>query len=180
MSNKTIVEVSSSKRQAVFDFLKLPEEEREPLKEFLKRLGMSMPVYNNYKYQHRKATGAQGVQDYDSDRFLKSRTREADQSLMRACRKGNPTALKIFYELNNRLVEKQEQKITHKLEGDDYFRLRNEAKTSVQPVQRNGDGEFSGDREVLSEHTLLLKEPCVCPEQEQEQNGQMASVAVSS
>ena len=49
--------------------------------------------------------------EYDSTAWLKERTPEADEALIKACKSGSPSALKLLYQLLDRLVEKAEQKV---------------------------------------------------------------------
>jgi len=53
--------------------------------------------------------------NYDPDTWLKKRSKQVDKALMKACDEGNPTALRTYYQLTNRLVEKQE--VEHKIDG---------------------------------------------------------------
>ncbi len=87
---------------------------------------------------------------YDSEAYLESRSNAADKALMTACEAGNANALRTFYQLTKRLVEKQE--ITHKVYDGSFY-----AKAVLQAERelREESGRIS---EVQEESTLLRPE----------------------
>ncbi|KKL91443.1 hypothetical protein LCGC14_1894640 [marine sediment metagenome] len=62
---------------------------------------------------------------YDSNDWLLNRTAEADKALLDSLSKGSPASLKLFYQLMDRLIEKQE--IIHGLTADETTRRNLEA-----------------------------------------------------
>ena len=75
--------------------------------------------------------------DYDSDTWLRGRTKEADTALIRSCASGNAASLKLFNQLINRLVEKQEVKIG--LTADEIAKRNLEADRRIKEF-RDGRG----------------------------------------
>ena len=78
------------------------------------------------------ARAEEGVDEdvYNSLAFLKSRSRTADENLMRACAEGSPAALKLYKQLTGDLVEKQEVKIV--LTADEIARRNLEAERQLK------------------------------------------------
>ena len=167
----------ASGRQKTFDYLSLPEKERMPWQEFIKQAGITRGTYFLYKAkfteqlkkiggERQEAVEVFNVKQktdllHNSEKFLSSRSKDADEALMEAVRKGNAMAIKIYYQLTNRLVEKQESKVTHKLEPDDYFKIRNQA---ILDAKYRGATDVLGDRKMLPEPTVLPDELCVYTE----------------
>lgn len=83
--------------------------------------------------------------NYNSNDWLQSRTIQADKALLRACEAGNAQALKTYYQLTQRLIEKQE--VTHKLDADTLFRAREEG------LRRQAE-LLGGDRGLPEQHLL--------------------------
>lgn len=66
-------------------------------------------------------------ESYNSESFLDERSYKVDKALMTACERGNATALRTYYQLTNRLIEKSEQEVKIGLSADEITRRNLEA-----------------------------------------------------
>lgn len=93
--------------------------------------------------------------EYNFDEFLKSKKPRVTESLIRACEKldPSPTALQIYFRLTKDLVERSEQEVTHKLDAESLFRIREEAHRRLSESNRETDRDRSlfTEQHVLSE-----------------------------
>ena len=96
---------------------------------------------------------------YDSETWLRNRTPDADRSLVLAMQRGNANALKLFYTLLNRLVEKTEHKVELGLSADEITRRNLEAERQLRL-------EGYGMAEVSEKPPLLPEEVCMDNKQE--------------
>jgi len=87
---------------------------------------------------------------YDSEKYLNGKTDVVDQALIEACEQNNAQALKIYYQLTKRLIEKQE--VTHKLDGDYIARQYFEARRELEATRVD---EVS-DKSTLFSHPIRL------------------------
>ena len=88
-------------------------------------------------------------ESYDSQEWLDGKTDKADKALLRACEQGNAQALKIYYQLTQRLIEKQE--VTHDFSAADYNRITGQVITEL----RRSLKECSGICPVCQQQPLL-------------------------
>ena len=127
-------------REVVFKFLSTPREERVPLGDFLAEESISKAVYykleGEYALVEKQERNRQIIEDnlatmdkkeYDSEAYLRDRTPEADKALLQSMKNGNSSAIKLFYQLLDRLVEKKEEKIEIGLSADEIARRNLEA-----------------------------------------------------
>lgn len=70
--------------------------------------------------------------DYDSAAWLLTRTPNADKALLKAMQGGSPAALKLFYQLLDRLTEKSEHKVKLELNADEITRRNLEAERQLR------------------------------------------------
>jgi len=107
---------------------------------------------NNKDIKQRKMDAINGLLPYDSEEILGGGTDRVDKALLRACEQGNAAALKIYYQLTNRLVEKSEQNLKLELSADD-IAARNLIADRELDEFRGEDGHRV--EEVQKESTLL-------------------------
>jgi len=110
----------------------------------------------------RRPPGRPRKTNHDTNEYLASKSESVDEGLIKACDSGNAQALKIFYQLTNKLVEKREDKVTIEFSAADYIRFALEAGRRIREYQR----EYSRDDSLCSKPALLLDEVCVAAEQE--------------
>jgi len=125
--------VTASKKKLIFDYLDTPEEERIPQKQFLKENGMIRVtfykgeiLYAQEKEKEEKEArrrmlakreAAVRLGDmmenalHKSEEYLDKNDGVVDDALVKACKRGNAGALKLYYQLTNRLIEKSEVKV---------------------------------------------------------------------
>lgn len=145
--------------------------------DFRKYLGVGKTVWNNwcrqyadqkprdvYMSSHPMVVGEKPKEpevieaDYNSEAYLNDQTDKVDLALIQACESNNAQALKIYYQLTKRLIEKQE--VTHKLDGSFITR----------EILRAGDElESEGVAQVPEKPPTLL--PKVCPDTGQGEKG---------
>ena len=135
------------KRNAVRCYRDMRREEQPPLKEFLRQNSMTKRSFyrlmaecevekDETKRAYLEAHPLGGLRkprfpkkeedfNYDSDQWLAGRTPQADRALLKACEGGNAQALRTYYQLTKRLIEKQE--IIHGLTADETTRRNLEA-----------------------------------------------------
>jgi len=119
-------------------------------KEMRAKLGVKTTVWNKWINQfhekqkrdvvmkcHPMATGGEKSieveviePDYASDAYLNDKTEVVDKALISACEDNNAQALKIFYTLNKRLVERTEVKVG--LTADELTRRNLEAERQLR------------------------------------------------
>ena len=69
---------------------------------------------------------------HNSKKYLTDFSKEMDDALILAAKKGSPQALTLFYKVTGRLVEKSEETIIQKsLSADELMVLRQEAEKKV-------------------------------------------------
>ncbi len=71
-------------------------------------------------------------EDYNSEQYLGSRSKEVDEALIASCELGNANSLRTYYQLTKRLVEKSE--VTHKLSGAVLAQLAIQAQRELRAV----------------------------------------------
>jgi len=86
---------------------------------------------------------------YDSNDWLLNRTAEADKALLDSLSKGSPASLKLFYQLMDRLIEKQE--VSH-IDGSI---LTREILRAFREFQDSGMAEMSNKPPVPPPGVLL-------------------------
>jgi len=142
------------KQKKYFSWLALPPEEREPAtkKALAEQMGISPLTLINWDKAVIKETEAP-VEAYDSDAWLRGRTDKADQALLKAVQMGSPGAIKIFYQLLDRLVEKQEAKVEIGLSAAEIARqhIKNQ-----KWLREHGYMENAGVGQVLPELPVFL------------------------
>ena len=77
---------------------------------------------------------------HDSTKYLANFSKEMDDALIKACKRGVPSALQLYYKVMGRLVEKQETKVEHTLSADELFRIRQEAQRKIG-IEPKGETE---------------------------------------
>jgi len=76
------------------------------------------------------------VLKYDSKAYLESRSQEVDDNLLKACKKLSPSALKVYYQILGKLIEKSETEVKIGLTADELARRNLEAERRVNDVGR--------------------------------------------
>jgi len=113
---------------------------------------------------------------YDSSEFLKKRSAEVDEALLKTVKKGSPASLKLYYQLTGQLIEKQDTTFRlGEVSADDHAKIRQEAARRVQ------DNPGAADRVggLLTEPALLPEELCLDTRQNSDEEGKVAIVALS-
>ncbi len=114
--------------------------------------------------------------DYNSEEWLSSRSQKADQALLIACEKGNANALRTYYQLTKRLVEKQE--ITHKIDGSYIARANLTAERELREAGYGVAGQ--GMAEVQEEHPILRPDLRLSTGQGEDGNSKVPELAPPS
>lgn len=154
-----------ARRKLVFNYLITPQEERLPLREFLKKHKMYRQTFYTFEGEYNavalaltkrendhkmdlkqtvldawdKAEGKSPVKTRQSSQsWLKARGGEINEALIQSCKDGNAQALKLFFQLTEQLVEKQEVKIG--LTADEIARRNFEAERELQEWHRGKSG----------------------------------------
>lgn len=152
--------INREKKVLIFKYLDTPEEERDPVKDFMHNNHILRVVYGKGELlyiqehkaelmklrdtalRHREATNRLGddlIEDnYDSEVYLDGKTHKVDAALLEACKKGSPGALKIYYQLMNRLVEKTEQEVKLGLSADELARRNLAAERELESGRETG------------------------------------------
>jgi len=139
-----MVRVSKERRQLIREFLNTPKIDRPNEKEF--RLGLRLGyqtflfVKNDIEMEKRRENRVKDVMEktlspgkdkvYNSDDWLSLQAMEADKALMLACDSGNAQALRTYYQLTKRLIEKQE--VVHTLSPELIERSRKQAELEIE------------------------------------------------
>ena len=90
--------------------------------------------------------------DYGSEEYLENNVSKIDKALLKACEDGNASALKIYYQLTNRLIEQSEQKLKVVLTADEIARRNLLAERELQEFR----GKTGYRVEEVSEKSALL------------------------
>jgi len=144
------VKKPKSQIKAAFDIW-IRDPKGESGAEFARRWGISeVTLWSWKKKAHIEIPEEKG--DYDPDSYLANSAKVVDAALIRACERGSPGALKAYYQITNRLVEKSEN-INIELTADDL------ARTEANARQRNADEGYA-----LGEGTEPRQLPVFSPE----------------
>jgi hypothetical protein len=122
------------------------------------------------QYKREVRTDEDDPENYDSFKFLNSRSKVADKALLDACEKGNANALRTFYQLTRKLEDKVE--VNHKFDGSFITRAILQAEREL-----NGRTEDNRMGEVQEKSTLLRQELCLPSGQDKTGNDTLDSVA---
>lgn len=118
--------------------------------------GISVATVKYYQ-KHLKIPEVVKEEEYDSEAWLRDRSRVADEALLGACEKGNANALRTYYQLTKRLVEKQE--VTHSFNASDILKAINQARAEFDAgrdaQQGEGVGKVSDGLSPLPENLRL-------------------------
>jgi len=127
-----------------------PADQRKPKAALMKQTGVKdIRTLNKYILEAQQTT----PEDYDPDAYLANSAKTVDAALIRACERGSPGALKAYYQITNRLVEKSEN-INIDLSGDDIFAIREKANREL----REGGFLGRGAGEVPDKPVILPSE----------------------
>jgi len=144
------VKKPKSQIKAAFDIW-IRDPKGESGAEFARRWGISeVTLWSWKKKAHIEIPEEKG--DYDPDSYLANSAKVVDAALIRACERGSPGALKAYYQITNRLVEKSEN-INIDITADDL------ARTEANARQRNADEGYA-----LGEGTEPGQLPVFSPE----------------
>jgi len=145
-------------------------------KEMRAKLGVKTTVWNKWINQfhekqkrdvvlkcHPMATGGEKPlevevisKEYNSEKYLNENVSQVDEALIEACNQNNAQALKIFYQITKRLIERQE--VTHTvLSAEDVSRIDREADRKIRELNQGTRG-VSNRKEGVSEERPLLPE----------------------
>lgn len=102
--------------------------------------------------------------DYQSEQSLAEKARQVDDALIKACERGNAQALRTYYQLTKRLVEKSEQEVTHKIDGS---YLARELIRARRELADSGMAQVPDESRILPENLRLPSG------QKQDPNGQV-------
>jgi len=166
--------VGAERRLKIYDYLDTPLEEREMSeRDFRKTLRMSFPIYKGVKDEWRAQRGTPKRDVKEAIGMIERGLEEGDerwvsveQAIYEAAMKGTVKAQELYARLKGKLIDKQEIKVG-RLEDDDYYRIRNEARRELKPRREEGN---QGDREMQPVTALLLEAPCSDTEQDNEKD----------
>ena len=83
---------------------------------------------------------------YNSEEYLEKQVKDIDASLIQACESGKVEALKIYYQLTKRLVDKRENKLIVEISADEFYRRNTEAERRI----REGKGQLIEEAQTLA------------------------------
>lgn len=154
--------VSPKKRLAVFEWFDKTEAERETQSALTRRLWLTKEQLDSLKEEYLVARGIITIKPpkpaYNSEAYLEKREPEADEALMEAVKKGNATAIRTYYQLRGKLIEKAELKsVSVELTGDEYYAIRQRA---TETHARDGK-KPSRNRKVCARPAILSNQLCV-------------------
>ena len=167
--------VSVKRRLQVYDWLDTPAEERMPQTQFRKSIKMSfkkfLEVKNEWREQRqnqpaRSVREVAGMIDRTLDEGGDERWTSVEQAIYEQAVKGTVKAQELFAKLKGKLIDKQEIRVG-RLEDDDYYRIRNEARRELNQTREKGN---KGAGEVRAIPALLLEQPCLDREQDERQD----------
>lgn len=144
-------------------------EDRIPQKELAIKIGVSDSTLTNW---------GKKLEDDDGD-FTQAEITAFKRRLFRDAMSKDSTAKdkELTARMLGVLIDKKEEKITF-FNGDEHFRQNREAKKFLEQYESGGDE--SGVDEMRDERPILLDEVRLHPEQEHGEDGEVASVGVSS
>jgi len=116
------------------------------------------------------------ISEYNSDIWLNEQEMVADESLVKACEKGNSSALRIYYQRTQKLLDKKEETIKYEPSPDEYIRL---AQRVVQGL-KDSCRETGGVCPICGFGQALYDAPRLDTEREHEEDGEVAALAVST
>ena len=164
------------KKEGLYHWLLQPLATRQPktLGEITKLLNISHSTAFkwNKEYYKEKKEGTLSF-NYNSVDWLNNRSREADEALIRAVEKGNSAALKLYYQLTGKYIEKAEYEHKFTISADELI------KRALAANRRARELDDRRSPEVLEQPALLLDGICVDSGQDKQENSQMAAMAVS-
>jgi len=80
------------------------------------------------------------LKEYDSKAYLRSRSMEADEALMEACKLKNANALTLFKKLTGDLVEKSAVEVTFGFSPAEHIRMARDAERRLREGGMGADG----------------------------------------
>jgi hypothetical protein len=107
-----------------------PESQRIPKMSLMKKTGVK-DVRTLNKYIEEAEKQLEVPDKYDPDEAFFKNYKRIDAALMKACERGSPGALKIFYQLAGRLIERSEN-LNIDLTADDIFNIRQRARRELK------------------------------------------------
>jgi len=182
--------ITQRHKKIIFSYLDTPIEERKPLKDFLRENHMTRVSYYKGELVYTQEHKAEALELRDALRMkreyvntlghnvtsLENRWNRVEKAIYDEAVRGKVSAQELYAKLLGKLIDKKEIKVG-RLEGDDYYRIRNEAK---RDIDHGGGGEPERDREVLAESTLFLEESRLDTEQDNDTDGSVAGLGLSS
>jgi len=106
--------------------------------------------------------------------YFDSKSKDVDTALVKACEKGNAQALRTYYQLTQRLIEKREE--THKVEFTpaDYTRIARETINGLRDDFETGGGRCP----ICGQYKEICDRPLLDSESKFPESGEMATVAL--
>ena len=123
-------------KQAALEWLDTPKELRQPSTKaaFMRKWGIKSSLtperWQRERDEKRRDNGGE-PEEYNPDNYLAESAKKVDAALIRACEKGNASALKSYYQITNRLVERQEN-INIDLTADDIAERVNRVRRELE------------------------------------------------
>jgi len=122
--------------------------------------------------------GAEGrtPQKKANGHYFDSKSKDVDTALVKACEKGNAQALRTYYQLTQRLIEKREE--THKVEFTpaDHTRIARETINGLREEYQ----QLGGICPVCNQPKAFCDEVGSNPEPKLPEGGEMATLALSA
>jgi len=76
---------------------------------------------------------------HDSKKYLENSSKDMDDALVKACLKGSPQALQLYYKVMGRLVEKTEITERRVITADEHFKMLAEAEQRIKGLEESED-----------------------------------------
>ena len=106
--------------------------------------------------------------------YFDTKSKAVDEALVKACEKGNAQALRTYYQLTQRLVEKREETHKFELSPADYTRIARETIGGLREEYQTSGGLCP----ICGVNKALLRDPCLDTEPEQSEDREVATLAV--
>jgi hypothetical protein len=119
----------SDKKKLARKWFESPDGETQA--DCCRRIGISEMSMHRWKKEWEVVS--EPDEDYDPENYLNVSAGKVDKALIRACERGSPGALKTYYQITNRLVEKSEN-INIDLTADDITKRQLEAERRLREL----------------------------------------------
>lgn len=135
-------------KERLREWLAIPRDERVPRtkNELAEELNITRQTLHKWE--------SELDQDVDFNAWLKSHSKDAHEGLIAGCKRGNPQALRLYYQLRGLLTDKGDSAELPEFSANDYFRLEFGADEKIRRVL----AETGGGKGVQEESPILPDE----------------------